>query len=111
MGGEFLEGEFFRGPLLLEKNRVKKFDPKIRASKIRGASKIRFPEFGPKFGFRRHKIQNPLCRLVSLTKDSLSSQPESDEKSADVGVGGRIRVLMMGNTGDMGILGTCECEA
>ena len=29
LGGEFLEGEFFRGPLLLEKT-VKKFEPRIR---------------------------------------------------------------------------------
>ena len=51
--GEFLEGEFFRGPLLLEKkskNSAQEFGSKIRASKIRS------PEFGPKFGFRRCKI-------------------------------------------------------
>ena len=54
MGGEFLEGEFIRGPLLLErtesKNSTQEFGSKIRASKIR------FAEFGPKFGFRRCKI-------------------------------------------------------
>ena len=44
MGGEFLEREFFRGPLLLEKteskNSTQEFGFKIRASKIR------FTEFG-----------------------------------------------------------------
>ena len=64
LGGEFLEGEFFGGPLLLEKteskNSTQEFGFKIRASKIR------FAEFGPKFAFRRRK--NPLCRLLSLTK-------------------------------------------
>ena len=60
--GEFLEGEFFRRALLLEKtesiNSTQEFGSKIRAYKIR------FPEFGPKFGFRRRKI--PLCGLLSL---------------------------------------------
>ena len=62
LGGEFLEGEFFKGPLLLEKNRVKKFDPKIRVQNSgvknsfhRIRAKIRVPE-----------AQNPLCRLFSL---------------------------------------------
>ena len=48
LGGEFLEGEFFWGPLLLEKteskNSTREFGSKIRASEIR------FPEFGPKSG-------------------------------------------------------------
>ena len=31
LGGAFLEGEFFGGPLVLEKkHRIKKFDPRIR---------------------------------------------------------------------------------
>ena len=30
MRDEYLEGEFLRGPLLLEKNRINKFDPRIR---------------------------------------------------------------------------------
>ena len=54
LGGEFLDGEFFRGPLFLErkgpKNSTQEFGSEIRASKIRLA------EFGPKFGFRRCKI-------------------------------------------------------
>ena len=50
-GGEFLEGEFFRGPLVLEKaewkNATQEFGSNFRVSKVC------FPEFGPKFGFRR----------------------------------------------------------
>ena len=54
LGGEFLDGEFFRGPLFLEKigpkTSTQAFGSEIRASKIRLA------EFGPKFGLRRCKI-------------------------------------------------------
>ena len=42
MGGEFLEGEFFRGPLLLEK----------------AESKIRPKNSGPKFGRPKFVSQN-----------------------------------------------------
>ena len=54
MGREFLEGEFFGGPLLLEKTVSKTLTQEL-VSKIQ-ASKIRFPEFGPKLGFPRRKI-------------------------------------------------------
>ena len=54
LGGEFLEGEFFRGPLLLGKIEPKNSTPEF-GSGIR-ASKIRFPEFGAHFlGKMRHK--------------------------------------------------------
>ena len=59
--GQFLEGEFFRGPLLLEKtgpkNSTREFGSKIRVSKIS------FPKFGPNSGFGG---VNPLCRNLSL---------------------------------------------
>ena len=35
MGGEFLEGEFFRGPLLLEKTESIRFDPRNSGPKFR----------------------------------------------------------------------------
>ena len=54
LGGEFLEGEFFRGHLLLDKTRSNNSTQEF-GSKI-WVSKICFPEFVPKFGFRRCKI-------------------------------------------------------
>ena len=61
LGGEFLEGEFSGGgPLLLERKGWKNSTQEL-GSKSR-ASKIRFPEFGPKFGFRRCKIPCPELR-------------------------------------------------
>ena len=60
--GEFLDGEFLRGPLFLEKigpkNSTQEFGSEIRASKIRLA------EFGPKI--RVSEAQSPLCRNLSL---------------------------------------------
>ena len=51
-------GWIFLGASLASKTRIKKFDPRVRASKIR------FPDFGPKFGFRRCNIPR---RNSSLT--------------------------------------------
>ena len=72
LGGEFLDGEFFRGPLFLEKigpkNSTQEFGSEIRASKIRLA------EFGPKFGFRGCKIPcAEICPWSYVDPDVLQS--------------------------------------
>ena len=76
LGGEFLEGEFFRGPLLLEKteskNSTQEFGSNIRAPKIR------FPESGPKFGFRRCKI--PSAEICPWKNRRKKSTPKSTAK-------------------------------
>ena len=63
LGGEFLEGEIFWGPLLIQKTESKNLTMQKTesnnstqefGSKI-WARKIRFAEFSPKFGFRRCK--------------------------------------------------------
>ena len=68
LGGEFLEGEFFRGALLQEKtvskNSTQEFGSKIRVSKIC-------------YGFRR--AQNPLCR--KFVPDKAGIHPWTSESS------------------------------
>ena len=79
MGGEFLEGEFFRGPLLLEKKESKNSSQEF-GSKIR-ASKIRFTEFGPEFGFRRRKIP---CSVQTFVPDEVHINCELKHRNFEV---------------------------
>ena len=67
LGGEFLEGEFFRGPLLLaKKNRVKQFDSRIRVQNS-GVQNL-FRRIRPQI--RVPEVQNPLSRNLSLRGDN-----------------------------------------
>ena len=62
--GEFLEGEFFWGPLLLEKNRLKKFLPGNSGPKF-GRPKIVSQNSGPNSGFGGAK--SPVQKFVPET--------------------------------------------
>ena len=59
------------GALLLEKNRVKKFDPRIRIrnSGVQNSSRRIRPQI------RVLEVQNPLCRNLSLTTKDFCPPP------------------------------------
>ena len=73
MGGEFLEGEFFRGPLLLKKTESRKSGPKF------GRPKFVSQNSAPNSGFGGAK--SPVQKFVPDTLDSLGVTWGSDSGS------------------------------